>query len=503
MSSRFTCTIRSLALTSVAFNLAVFTNIAEATTRYVNVNLTTGADNGTSWENAYRTVDGVSRALAAATAGDEVWVVAGTYKPTTGTPRTAVITLRSGIGVYGGFAGTETARDQRNFLNNVTILSGDLAGNDPVITDNSYHVVSGTGVNATAILDGFTVTRGYANGATANDFDKGGGMIFLSGSATIRNCVMTGNRVTFGGGGTYIRTASPTFTDCTWQGNNGGSFGGAIDMFNGCNPTFTRCKFVENSAIRAGGVEVFGNCQPTFLNCVFRANTAGNQGAGGLLCASGSNATLRNCTIARNTTTASGSGILTDSSTTRLSNCIVYFNTASGGSTANQLAGTTTLVNYSCVQGSFTGTGNINGDPQFAAITDLHLQSTSPCIDAGSNSIVGAGNTLDADSLPRFVDSPTIPNTGEGTSPIVDMGAFEVQLPSITCDSIDFNNDTSLFDPIDIEAFLSVYSEGPCIPLAATCNDIDFNNDAGLFDPCDISSFLLQYSEGPCTNCGS
>jgi hypothetical protein len=70
------------------------------------------------------------------------------------------------------------------------------------------------------------------------------------------------------------------------------------------------------------------------------------------------------------------------------------------------------------------------------------------------------------------------------------------------CDSIDFNNDGSSFDPQDIEAFLSVFSEGPCIPLGATCNDIDFNNDGALFDPCDIDAFLLLFSEGPCTICG-
>ncbi|GEM_PF-1242272 len=66
------------------------------------------------------------------------------------------------------------------------------------------------------------------------------------------------------------------------------------------------------------------------------------------------------------------------------------------------------------------------------------------------------------------------------------------------CDSIDFNNDNSNFDPQDIEAFLSVFSEGPCIPANATCNDIDFNNDGGLFDPCDIDTFLSVFSEGPC-----
>jgi hypothetical protein len=70
------------------------------------------------------------------------------------------------------------------------------------------------------------------------------------------------------------------------------------------------------------------------------------------------------------------------------------------------------------------------------------------------------------------------------------------------CDSIDFNNDESFFDPVDIDAFLSVFSEGSCVPESATCNDIDFNNDGALFDPCDIESFLAVFSEGPCTVCG-
>jgi hypothetical protein len=71
-----------------------------------------------------------------------------------------------------------------------------------------------------------------------------------------------------------------------------------------------------------------------------------------------------------------------------------------------------------------------------------------------------------------------------------------------TCDGVDFNNDGSLFDPTDIDAFLSVFSEGPCIPANATCNDVDFNNDGSLFDPCDVDAFLIVFSEGPCTLCG-
>ena len=69
---------------------------------------------------------------------------------------------------------------------------------------------------------------------------------------------------------------------------------------------------------------------------------------------------------------------------------------------------------------------------------------------------------------------------------------------NLCCDSIDFNNDSSVFDPMDIDAFLSVYSEGPCVPAAATCNDIDFNNDTSVFDPRDIDAFLSVYSEGGC-----
>jgi len=66
------------------------------------------------------------------------------------------------------------------------------------------------------------------------------------------------------------------------------------------------------------------------------------------------------------------------------------------------------------------------------------------------------------------------------------------------CDSVDFNNDGSLFDPTDVDAFLSIFSEGPCIPALATCNDVDFNNDGSLFDPTDIDAFLSVFSEGPC-----
>ncbi|MFO0858303.1 MAG: hypothetical protein U0640_13220 [Phycisphaerales bacterium] len=113
--------------------------------------------------------------------------------------------------------------------------------------------------------------------------------------------------------------------------------------------------------------------------------------------------------------------------------------------------------------------------------------------------ILGAIGTWGFDNISSYNFAVQL---GEISVPLV----FEYQRITISrvteCDSIDFNNDTSLFDPQDIEAFLSVYSEGACVPANATCNDIDFNNDTSVFDPCDINSFLVMYSEGPCTACG-
>ena len=98
-----------------------------------------GANDGSSWAKAY---GDLQNALAAATSGDEVWVAEGAYKPTSGTDRTISFQLVEGVALYGGFAGTEGARDQRDWAAHKTILSGDI-GNPGDSSDNSYHVVVG------------------------------------------------------------------------------------------------------------------------------------------------------------------------------------------------------------------------------------------------------------------------------------------------------------------------------------------------------------------------
>jgi hypothetical protein len=101
----------------------------------------TGTRDCSSWANACT----LQTALTGATSSNEIWVAAGTYKPSMGTDRSANFKLVIGVAVYGGFAGTETARDQRDPAANLVILSGDLNGDDnsnvrddePTRADNS------------------------------------------------------------------------------------------------------------------------------------------------------------------------------------------------------------------------------------------------------------------------------------------------------------------------------------------------------------------------------
>ena len=146
--------------------LLLFTRLATGQVIYVDDDAN-GLDNGSSWANAYHYLQD---ALAAAGSGDEIRIAQGTYKPDQGigvTPgvREATFQLKYGVAIYCGFAGTETALAQRNVQNNVTILSGDIGvADDP--NDNCYHVFyhpPGTDLDATAVLDGFTVTGGNAN----------------------------------------------------------------------------------------------------------------------------------------------------------------------------------------------------------------------------------------------------------------------------------------------------------------------------------------------------
>jgi hypothetical protein len=109
-------------------------------------------------------------------------------------------------------------------------------------------------------------------------------------------------------------------------------------------------------------------------------------------------------------------------------NTIVYFNSGPGGAqnAANQIGGFGG-VSYCCVQGGFAGTGNIASNPMFvnAGGGDYHLASGSRCADAGNNAAVPGVSTIDLGGASRIEDDPIAADTGAGTAPIVDIGAYE------------------------------------------------------------------------------
>jgi PKD repeat protein len=175
-----------------------------------------------SWATACE----LQTALTASAAGDQIRVAAGTYKPTTGTDRSATFLMRAGVGIYGGFAGTETSRDQRNPnpATNGTVLSGDI-GIPNNSDDNVYHVVSSSGVTETAVLDGFTINGGNANGPASSD-DSGGGMYnYNSSSPTLANVAFSGNTGGSGGGMANFGPASAPslYNSILWANSSEGS----------------------------------------------------------------------------------------------------------------------------------------------------------------------------------------------------------------------------------------------------------------------------------------
>ena len=309
----------------------------------------------------------------------------------------------------------------------------DAGGSGSVVTCNS-------GEGPDTVLDGFTITGGQGSGMrnfnssptvmnctfSGNADDLAGGMNNFGSSPTLTDCMFSGNN----GRGMFNEHSSPTLTRCTFSSNIGG---GMSNIFSS-SPTLIDCTFNGNSATRGGGM--FNCCSSTMINCIFSGNSATMRG--GAIFNSSSSPTVINCTFVGNLAGEDGGaiyngGIYSQGGGPTLTNCVLWDN---GPNEIVDSGGSSTTVRYSDVQSGWPGEGNIDLDPLFVDSIgeDLHLSTNSPCIDAGDNTAVPEGIVTDLDGNPRFVDDPSMDDTGVGDPPIVDMGAYEFRDPCVDDD---------------------------------------------------------------------
>ena len=481
-------------------------------TIYVDASAT-GNNDGSSWIHAYNYLQD---ALAAASVPTVILVAEGIYKPdqTTANPngsglRTATFQLISGVAIYGGFpAGGCSSWDERDIDAYETILSGDI-GTPDVNSDNSYHVVTGSGTDANALLNGFTITRGRANGPSdgtgagmytwqgsftianctfihnfaqssgggmANFYlsyptltnctfiDNSSGMYNRDTSATISNCTYTRNR-TYGIGNNY---ASPKITNCMFSDNpdrgmwnafarpvvvnsiftgNTGNGRGAGFSCRALSATIVNCIFTGNVVEGWGGA--IGSWQSvalTVVNCLFSGNSATSDG--GAIYVHGGTPRLTNCTIAANTANANGGGIYADNCEPNLTNCIVWDNndiSGTGEPAQIHCLGSNPIVTYSCIRDDDPNDAYI---PYGGAVN--HNIDDNPLFERDPND-GGDGWGNPNDDYGDLLPSPA--------SPCIDVG----HKPAVPPDTFDLNRDADTAErtPLDVQG-RHRFADGDC-----------------------------------------
>lgn len=264
-----------------------------------------GTGDGSSWENASGDLQKMIDELATVNAPGEVWVAKGEYRPITqiieGVQYAASFRMRDGIDVYGGFAGTETSKAERekgsmpwSYTNETVLLGADYENNTAAwannqwnVTSSSRHVVwfapmsGGKDFKSVTVLDGVTIKGGAANGGEGlTDFatDKGGG-VYMGENATLQNCIVAENTAKGNGGGVYVkdgRVIGCLVYNSSAVGNGGGVFVENAGLV-------LRSMITNNSATNGAGVYLDKNAEhPEYLilsTSVVSNNTATGNGA--------------------------------------------------------------------------------------------------------------------------------------------------------------------------------------------------------------------------------
>ncbi len=495
-----------------------------------------GTGTGDSWANA---MTDLQDALAVARASgdiDEIWLTSGTYKPASTSYRAQGFDLVSGVALRGGFDGSETIPEERSDSTPPTILSGDLLGDDAADQgnrdDNTINVLFIYDQPDRILLDRLVIERGNANlEVNCGGFMHiGGGVVAYRSDIEIADCEFRENAALQGGAASIVTNTktrihdswfhhNDAITGVVWTANGPAEWRGSVgavylngSLFDDDNQFISNRVEYNSSQEGASGVFAIGG-RPIIANSVFNNNRSLGDYAGSALRVQLADGTqITNCTFADNNAPNAFAGIRSSGlflfrTTATISNSILWNNTVAGISDEGDQfdwagSGVAYTLDHSIVQGwsgAFDGTGSIGGDPLFsdAPSGDYTLAAGSAAIDMGNSAALPAdeidfdGDSDLLESLPfdlagmmRQVDDPNTVDSGAGSTPVVDAGAFEFQ-PEDAC-LADFNGDDQI-DFFDVAAFLGAFSAGD--PAA------DFVDD-DVLDFFDVLSFLEIFSAG-------
>lgn len=441
---------------------------------YVDINAS-GASDGSSWGDAYTDLQAAiaqAKLLAGGYAVGEVqiWVAAGTYTP--GSDRSDTFTIDAGFHLYGGFNGSETALDQRDYDANLTILSGELGNDfgDPRTDNNAYHVVTTHSMAAPARIDGVIIQEGSTENLSGNDDGDDGAGIYnqYDGQLILANVVIQNNAANDDGGGIRndgtLTIINSTIHNNTSGGTSDTSGGGGLINTVGSTAVIINSTFSNNTSGKNGGA-IRNDGTMTIFGSTLSGNTANESGGAivntiDFLSDPPNPASLQiiSSTItendSNNASNSGGGGGIANFGTVTLGNTIVAFNnSANGGNSDLQDSfhfGTTTGVSITTLGHNLIGNGDSlvnstladgqNGDqvgtsmnpimPLAGPLTDnggftatQDLVFPSPALDAGDTSIainlvessLGVDINRDGDTEDTFNTVGEVPFDQRGT----------------------------------------------------------------------------------------